>query len=442
MFIIAVGLNHRTAPVEIREQLAYTRHDLPVVMKELRNYSSVNGCVILSTCNRTELYITCNTEADGIAAGKTFLSNSCRLNLEELEKFLYTFNTPHTVCHLFRVSAGLDSMILGEDQILAQVAEAYEIARESGTTNNVLNTLWQQAISVGKRVRTETRIDSNAVSISYAAVELARQVFDRKLEGKTILVIGAGKMSTLAARYLKDNGVTSVLVSNRSYDRAVALANSIGGRAIRFDLLEEYLKRADIVISCTAASHYILRREQIAKICSERDGRPLMLVDIAVPRDIEPEVRSLPGIKLYDIDDLQKVVLDNLEERKVAARQAEGIISVEIDEFFQWFGSLYAVPTIVALKKKAESIKKSELTKAFNRLGDLTSREQKIISSLANTILNKFVHDAVINLKEAALTPEGHVYTKALQKLFNLSVEEDLSRQEKAAKEREETDNV
>lgn len=437
MFVVAVGLNHRTAPVEIREQLAFARHNLPGALKQLRAEAGVEGCVILSTCNRTEIYVACQQEETGIRAGKNFLGQSWRMDLKKLEGYLYTLNTRHTVRHLFRVAGGLDSMILGEDQVLAQVAEAYEIARGTGTTNNILNTLWQQAITVGKRVRTETRIDRNTVSISYAAVELARQVFHGNLQGRTVLVIGAGKMSTLAARYLKDKGVTTVLVSNRSYDRALELAAKIGGRAVRLDALEDYLSQADIVISCTAASHYILHREQIARARARaaRPDSPLMLIDIAVPRDIEPSAGDLPGVKLYDIDDLQQVVLANLEERQHAARQAEGIITEEIDAFFRWLGSLYVVPTIIALKEKAEAIKKEELERACNRLGELTPRQKKIIGSLANTIVNQLLHDAVVNLKKAALTPRGHLYAEALHELFNLPVEEARSRKETAVVE-------
>ncbi|BCV21381.1 glutamyl-tRNA reductase [Moorella sp. Hama-1] len=434
MFVVAAGLNHRTAPVAVREQLAFAGHGLPAALCKLKGETGVAGCVILSTCNRTEVYVACNQEETGLRAAKNFLGRSCHLAAAELEGYLYTFNTHHAVRHLFRVAAGLDSMILGEDQVLAQVAEAYQVARETGTTNNVLNTLWQQAITAGKRVRTETRIDANTVSVSYAAVELARQVFNGDLAGRTVLVIGAGKMSTLAARYLKDKGVTTVLVSNRSYDRAVALAETIGGRAIRLDALEDYLCRADIVISCTAASHYILHREQVDRAVAARPGVPLMLIDIAVPRDIEPAAADLPGVKLYDIDDLQQVVLANLEERKKAARQAETIVAAEVEAFFRWLGSLYVVPTIVALKEKAGAIKEAEVRRACNRLGELTPRQQKIIATMANTIVNQLLHEAVVNLKTAALTSRGHLYAEALQQLFGLQVKDAQSAGEMAAR--------
>ncbi|MCG0277855.1 MAG: glutamyl-tRNA reductase [Thermanaeromonas sp.] len=424
MFIWVVGLNHRTAPVEIREKLAFPRYVLPEALKSLKELPDIAGAVILSTCNRTEVYFVTSEPEQAIRETKDFLSRRCEEELSLLDKYLYTYSSYEAVRHLFRVASGLDSMILGEAQVLGQVAEAYDIARANDATHPVLNTLFQQAISTGKRVRTETRINHNTVSVSYAAVELARQVFG-SLEGRTVLVIGAGKMSTLAARYLRDNGVTTVLVSNRSYERAKALAQTIGGQAVRLDNLEDILPQADIVISCTAASHYILHPEQVARARKGRENTPLMLIDIAVPRDIDPAVGDLPGVKLFDIDDLQQVVLNNLEERQKAAQKAEGIIAEEVENFFQWLGSLSVVPTIVALKKKAEAIKEAELRRAFNRLGSPSPREKKIIGTLANSIVNQLLHDVVVNLKQAVFKPQGHLYVEALQELFGLEVKEE-----------------
>ncbi|MGI9952945.1 glutamyl-tRNA reductase [Moorellaceae bacterium AZ2] len=424
MYIVAIGLNHRTAPVEIREKLAFPRHALPSALSDLRSQQGIEGNVILSTCNRTEIYLTTPEWDKGVGTVKKFLGRRCGLDIPALQDYLYIYTFHEAVRHLFRVAAGLDSMILGEAQVLGQVAEAYEAARNTGATNSVLNNLFQQAIAAGKRVRTETRIDHNTLSVSYAAVELARRVFGGDLTGRTVLVIGAGKMSTLAARYLRDNGVTTVLVSNRSYDRAAALAGTIGGRAVRLDDLEEILPQADIVISCTAASHYIIHTEQIARARKGREHNPLMLIDIAVPRDIDPSVGELPGVRLFDIDDLEQVITNNLEERKKAAQRAELIITEEVESFFQWLGSRFVVPTIIALKEKAEAIKEAELRRAFNRLGSPSPQEKKIIGSLANSIVNRLLHDVVINLKSAALSPQGHLYVEVLQNLFALKVGE------------------
>ncbi|MDN5347787.1 MAG: glutamyl-tRNA reductase [Clostridia bacterium] len=419
MFIAVTGLNHRTATVEIREKLAYSTHSLPAALRDLKNRPGIEGCVILSTCNRTEVCTAAASQKAALEEAAGFLSERCGLSSEELKNYLYNYTMADAVRHLFRVAAGLDSMILGEAQVLAQVKEAYELALAAGATNGVLNTLWQQAIMVGKRVRTETKIDHNTVSISYAAVELARQVFG-ELRGRSVLVIGAGKMSTLAAKYLKSNGVTTVLVSNRSFEKAKALAEEIGGQAFRLDALAEILPAADIVISCTAASHFILRASQVQAALEQRGGRPLMLIDIAVPRDIEPATGELPGASLYDIDDLQQVVLNNLTERQKAANQAEKIIEEEVHAFLRYLGSLNVVPTITALKEKAEYIKRAELARAFNRLGPLSEREKKIIGSLANSIVNQLLHEPIIALKAMAATPEGPLYNQALQRLFNL----------------------
>ncbi|MBE3580973.1 MAG: glutamyl-tRNA reductase [Thermoanaerobacteraceae bacterium] len=425
MYIGTMGLNHRTAPVEIREKLAFSRHVLPSALSDLRSQQGIEGNVILSTCNRTEVYFTTPDWGKGVETVKRFLGRRCGLQVPALQDYLYLYSSHEAVRHLFRVAAGLDSMILGEAQVLGQVAEAYEAARSTGVTNVLLNTLFQQAIAAGKRVQTETRIGHNTVSVSYAAVELARQVFGGDLTGRTVLVIGAGKMSTLAARYLRDNGVTTVLVSNRSYERAAGLAEIIGGRAVRLDDLEEILPQADIVISCTAASHYIIRTEQVERARKGHEHNPLMLIDIAVPRDIDPAVGELPGVRLFDIDDLEQVITNSLEERKKAAQRAEVIIAEEVDSFFRWLGSRFAIPTIVALKAKAEAIKEAELRRAFNRLGSPSPHEQKIIGSLANSIVNRLLHEVVVNLKSAAVTPQGHLYVEVVQNLFALQVEED-----------------
>ncbi|MBC7326029.1 MAG: glutamyl-tRNA reductase, partial [Moorella sp. (in: Bacteria)] len=284
-----------------------------------------------------------------------------------------------------------------EPQILGQVRDAYQLAFAGGFTNKILNTLFQQALAVGKRVRQATGIDQNAVSISYAAVELARQALG-ELAGRSVLIIGAGKMSELAARYLVANGVTGVIVSNRSYERAVALARQFRGRAVKFDQLYEHMLEADIVISCTAAAHYVVHYRQVAEVMARRPGAGLLLIDIAVPRDIDPRIGELPGITLYDIDDLQSVVDQNLAWRKQVAVAAEGIIEEELNEFMKWLGIQAVVPTIAALKQRAEQIKQNELRRAFNRLGELSPHEKKVIGSLANSIVNQLLHTPIARL--------------------------------------------
>lgn len=422
MFLVAVGLNHKTAPVEVREQLSFPEHELADALQKLRSREAVEGCIILSTCNRTEIYAAVLDVKKGLANIKQFMAECLHDDLCEIDNYIYVHTLYDTVHHLFRVAAGLDSMILGETQILGQVRTAYQNACELGATNRILNTLFQQAVSVGKRVRTDTEIDRNAVSISYAAVELSRQIFD-DLTGRSILIIGAGKMSELTAKHLVANGVTSVLVANRSYENAVQLAQQFGGEAIKFDNLFDHMVNADIVISATSARNTIIRPAELEQVMSKRNGKKIFLIDIAVPRDIDPVVTKVNGVTLYDIDDLQHVVDRNLESRKKEAIKAQAIVEDEITKFFQWLNSQFVVPTIAALKQFGEEIKQQEVEKALTKLGPVSEREEKIIRVMAHSIVNSLLHNPIVNLKTYAHTNHGHLYTEILQNLFSLEVE-------------------
>jgi len=421
MYLVTIGLNHRTAPVGIREKLSFTEDSLPKHLDKLTSSGIVRGCVILSTCNRTEIYAAVLDVDKGLTRIREHLARCCRSEHSELKNYLYTYTLFDVIPHLFRVVSGLDSMILGETQILGQVKTAYQVACEHGATNRVLNTLFRQAITVGKKVRTETMIDRNAVSISYAAVELARQIFEG-LDGRTVMVIGAGKMSELTAKHLVANGVESVIVSNRSAVKAEALAKQFGGRAVRFVELIDHMAAADIVITATAAPHYIVEKPELVKVMEMRNGKKIFIIDIAVPRDVDPAVAEIPGVNLFDIDELQHVVDSNLEQRKKEAQKAEKIIKEEINEFWKWLSMQFVTPTIAALKKRGEEIRQKEMQKAYNRLGNITEREKKIISSMTNSIVNQLLHDPVMELKKSALTKQGHLYTEILQNLFNLDV--------------------
>lgn len=421
MLIAVVGLNHRTAPVEVREKLSFSGNSLKGALRRLKSYPVIEGCVILSTCNRTEIYAATLEMDEGLNAIWDFLSRWSGADISEVKNFTYCHTLYDTIRHIFRVAAGLDSMLLGETQILGQVKEAYQQAVEYEASNRVLNTLFQQAIAVGKRVRTETGIDRNPVSISYAAVELAKQNLGR-LEECHVLIIGAGKMSELTAKHLVASGVSGVIVSNRSFERAEALAGQFAGKAVKFNELYKYMEVADIVISCTAASHCVVRLEEMQRVMEKRRGRKIFMVDIAVPRDIDTRVSELHGVTLYDIDDLKNVVDHNLSERKAAAVIAEGTIEEELDEFMKWLATQFAVPTITALKKWGDEVKQKELRRALNRLGDLSDHDKKVVCSLANSIVNQLLHVPVAQLKNYALTTEGHLYTEILQNLFNLDV--------------------
>lgn len=419
MFVISIGVNHKTAPVEIREKISFSDNALPKALAGLLDYPVVLGCVIISTCNRTEIYAHVTNVESAVETIRGFLQRKSGVEPAMIKKYTYTSTQQKTARQLFRVAAGLDSMLLGETQILGQVRTAYQLAQQSQATDKAINTLFRYALTVGKQVRTETGIDRHAVSISYAAVELAKKIF-QDLTGRSVLIIGAGKMSELTARYLVSNGVSGVIVSNRSYHRAAYLASQFGGRAIKFNELPHYLEAADIVISCTAATHYVVRAPEVQKLLAQKPGKTIMFIDIAVPRDIDPAVGSLPGIKLYDIDDLQNVVDNNLIERKRAALLADAIIDKKVAEFVRWQGEQYVIPTITALKKQGEAIKQQELDRALGKLGVLSPHNRKVIETMANTIVNQLLHTPITRLKEFALTGQGPVYQEAVERLFDL----------------------
>lgn len=422
MFLVAVGLNHTTAPVEIREKLAFPEGELQDALRNLRSREAVEGCVILSTCNRTEIYAAVLDVKQGLSSIKHFITDYIQDELIEIDNFIYVHTLYDTVHHLFRVAAGLDSMILGETQILGQVRTAYQIACDIEVTNKILNTLFQQAVTVGKRVRTDTEIDRNAVSISYAAVELSKQIFEQ-IDGLSIMIVGAGKMSELTAKHLVANGVTEVFVANRSPQKAVELAETFGGQPIELEAMFDKMVDVDIVISATASTKAIINITEMERVVSQRGNKKIFLIDIAVPRDIDPAVGKVPGVCLYDIDDLQNVVDKNLEERKKEALKAQAIVEDEITKFFQWLNGQFVVPTISALKQFGEDIKNQELEKAFHKLGPVSPREEKIIRVLAHSIVNSMLHNPIVNLKSSAHTNHGHLYTEILQNLFSLEVE-------------------
>ncbi len=426
MHLILVGLSHKTAPVEIRERLTFPAHRQAEALTLLTRYDEVAEAVIVSTCNRTEVYAVVTGEDAGVEAVLDFMTTYHDLDKHDLVRYLYIIRGEAVIRHLFRVVASLDSMVLGEAQILGQVKEAYDHAFDNGASGRAFNKLFRQSFEVGKRVRTETEIGENAVSISYAAVELAKKVFDT-LDGRTVLILGAGKMSELTAKHLVSNGVKAVLVANRTYERAEELACRFCGEAIRYDALFERMREADIVISSTAATHYVITREQVAATMKGRGGRPLFMIDIAVPRDIEPAVNELSSVFLYDIDDLNGVVESNLEERMREARRAEAIIDEEIESFIGWLESMQVVPTVAAIRAKAEAIRQAEIEKALKRLGGLSEKELKTVDALTCAIVNKMLHGPTARLKQAAGSKEGLVVVETARALYGLEDSEERS---------------
>lgn len=420
MNLVVLGLNHNSAPVEIREKLSISSAKLGEHLSTLKErVPEAREEVILSTCNRVEIYALVSDIKKGVSSLKKFMADYHELDIATLENYTYVYALEEAVEHLFKVSSSLDSMVVGEPQILGQVKSAYKAARELSVTGTVLNNLFERSFSVAKRIRTETGIAENAVSVSYAAVELARKIFG-DLSGKTTLLIGAGEMIELAIKHLVAQGVKTVLVANRTYERAVELATQFNGEAVHFDHLHEELKRCDIVISSTGAPHFVVRKELAAKVIAERANRPMFFIDIAVPRDIEPSVNEIDNCYVYDIDDLKSVVESNLAERAKEARKAEEIIRGEVKQFLSWLDHLEVAPTITELRAKAEAIRVMEMEKTVKRLTSVSDKDKETLDKMTAAIVNKILHAPVVNLKKHAETDDGHSYIQALRNLFEL----------------------
>ena len=440
MSIILLGLNYKSATVEIREKVSMSKTHIQKNADQLRALHGVAGIAILSTCNRTEFYLDAGAGQDqqAIEAMMAFISSYSTCPVALLEQHMYVMKGRTAVEHLFTVAAGLDSMILGESQIQGQVQDAYSYALEYNLSDNVLNTLLMSALTLGKRVRTETYIDRQAVSVSSAAVELAKQELGT-LDDKTVLIIGAGDTSELAARHLVSNGISGVIVANRTFDRAQRLADEFGGKAIRLDHFGAYLDSADIIISCTASPKYIIEKKDIERLVAQRT-RPLLFMDIAVPRDIDPAVAELDNVFLHDIDDMQNVVAQNLEGRQKEAVKARLIVEEELENFFFWLDSLLVVPTIVKLREQAEEIKKREVEKALRRIDNVTPREKKIVEQLAHSIVSQWLHKPMYNLRYLAGSHADRIecYMRAVSDLFDLASEEDATIEDASIIETEE----
>lgn len=423
MNIIIVGLSHKTAPVEIREKLSFPVETIGESLKKLCSNYGINEGVIVSTCNRVEVFAVTPDIEKGLWQVKRFLSEYHNIPLDALDEHLYTFASEDAVKHLFRVAAGLDSMVLGEPQILGQMKDAYGYAIQHGTAGIIINKLFHKAFSVAKRIRTETKIGSNAVSISYAAVELAKKIFGA-IENKTAMLVGAGEMAELAARHLLNNGVKEIMIANRSYERAVEMARAFNGAPIMFREFTHYLKKVDVVIVSTAAPKFIIHPEQIEEVIKERRNKPMFFIDISVPRNIDPLINKIDNVYLYDIDDLQGVVAANIKERQNEVQDAENIIQEEIEKFYRWIKSLDVVPTIISLRKKFDEIKNEELNEALASLKDLSEEQKKTIEKMADAIAKKILHDPVTHLKKESNKVEGDFYIEAARKLFDLDREE------------------
>jgi glutamyl-tRNA reductase len=423
-----LGVNHKTAPVEVRERLAIPERQIPEALRELMQVPGIGEGMILSTCNRVEVLA---QTVNGSTDLRQFFRQHFRLDASSYEPHLYEYRQSDAVRHVFRVASSLDSMIVGEPQILGQVKEAYATARAAGAVQSYLDLLLTRAFAVAKRVRNETEVGSSSVSVASAAVELAAKIFG-SLEGKQVCLVGAGKMSELAARHLLARGAGPIFVANRTYDRACDLASRFGGQAIRFDQLYERCEQADIVISSTGAPVAIFRREHGEKFLAKRRNRPMFFIDIAVPRDVDPAMNKLDGIFVYDIDDLQDVVASHLSGRKNAAQNAEKIIEAEVERFQIRLQSLHVVPTILSLQDHFETIRQAEIDRVRGRLGRLSPEQEEAVEALSRGIVNKILHTPITRLKSAASGPEITTLLDTFRRMFNLqqkpkaSVEDEL----------------
>jgi glutamyl-tRNA reductase len=395
-----IGVNHNSAPLEVRERLAIPESRLPDFCRDLTAHPGVEEGMIISTCNRVEM-ITHTT--NGSADLRGFLHEHFHLSADELDAHLYEFREKDAVRHIFRVASSLDSMVVGEAQILGQVKEAYATARAVGSVRSQLDQLFTRAFAVAKRVRSETAVGSSSVSIASVAVELAKKIFGT-LQGKNVFIVGAGKMSELAARHLIAHGCESIFVSNRTYDRAVGLAHRFNGQAIRFDDLYENCDRADIVITSTGSPQAIFLREHGEQFLARRKNRPMFFIDIAVPRDVSPEMAKLDGIFVYDIE----------------AELAEAIIASEVERFEARLHTLDVVPTIVSLQDHLETIRQAEIDRVRGRMGPLTPEQEMAVEALTRGIINKVMHTPITTLKTAAREAEATTVVDVVRKLFDL----------------------
>jgi len=415
-----VGLSHKTAPVEVREQLAFPEERLPEALQAAVALPGVSEALILSTCNRVEIFARAETDDGNIGpALARFLAESHHRDLAEIERYLYEYRQRDAIRHIFRVASSLDSMIIGEAQILGQVKTAYAIARGSGALGGSLEEVLTRSFAVAKQIRTETGIASSAVSVSYAAVELAKQIFG-SLEGKHILLVGAGKMSELAAKHLLNSGAAEIFVTNRTPERAQELAAALQGRAVPFEQLLEYAAQCDILLSSTAAPNYVLWKADAQALLFQRRNRPMFLVDIAVPRNIDPEINKLDNVFLYDIDDLQQVVNANLKERQREAQRGEMILEQELDKLLRRLKTLDVVPTIIDLRTRLEEIRTEELTRMSSQLNGLTPEQREAIEVLTRGMVNKILHSPVTHLKTLAQHPDGLKLVETVRRIFNL----------------------
>jgi len=424
MNIIVVGLSHKTATVEIREKVAFSPNVIEKPLRELVALDDIIEGIIVSTCNRVEIYATTRNIAGGIARVRRFLAEYHHIPFEVVEPHLYSYHSEAAIRHVFRVASSLDSMVVGEPQILGQIKTSYGYAAEYKSSGIILNRFLHKAFSVAKRVRTETKIASSAVSVAFAAVELAKKILG-DLSDKTVMLIGAGEMCELAAKHFLNSGARGVMVTNRTFEKAERLAEEFGGEAVHFEEMFVHLHRADIILSSTGAPHIIIGPKDVEEVIRRRKFKPMFFIDIAVPRDIDPKVDDLESAYLFTVDNLQEIVQANLAQRNREAEKAEEIINQEIGQFFKWLSSLEATPTIVALRTRFDEIRRAELNRTVAGWKDLPPEAEKRLDTLTMAIINKLLHTPTTVLKQAGQGGRVDLYVDALRQLFDLEAASD-----------------
>ena len=416
--LLALGVSHKTAPLELRERLALPEGRAAGIIRELAETDEIREAAAISTCNRTELYLFAADTVGAESQALTVLAREAGIRPTELVEHLYSLHGGEAANQLFRVTAGLDSMILGEAEVQGQVKRAYELALVEGVTGPVLNRLFRGALSAGKRARSETGVGKGALSVPQVAVELAQRTLGDLAE-RRVLVVGAGETAELTARALAARGVEAVFIANRRYDRAIGLAQRFGGRAVRFEDLPEQMQAADIVVASTSSPHHVIERDALEEVLASREGRPLLLIDLAVPRDIHPSCRDLPGVGVYDMDDLQALVERNASGREGEARRAEGLLRAEVSRFERWLATQDALPTVAALRQRADQTVAAVLAENDARWESLTDADRARVEALARAVASRILHEPTLRLKRAT-DEDSLAYVHALRELFGL----------------------
>jgi glutamyl-tRNA reductase len=419
--LLALGVSHKTAPLELRERLALTEGRAVSALGELKSAAGIHEAAAISTCNRTELYLIVSDPVEAESEALGVLTRQADIRPTELLGHLYSLRGSEASRHLMRVTAGLDSMILGEAEIQGQVKRAYELSLIEGGTGPILNRLFHGALSAGGRAREETGISEAGVSIPSVAVELARRALG-DLSQRRVLMVGAGETAELVARALTAQGVETVFVANRHYDRAIGLAQRFDGTAVRFEDLPTQLQEADIVVSATNSPHHVIEKDGLAQVMEERGERPLLAIDIAVPRDIEPACREIPGVSVHDIDDVQQIVERNASGREAEARRAELIIEGELDRFERWLASLEVVPTITALRERGDEVVRRVLAENENRWEGLGEADRERMEAMAKAVASRLLHEPTVRMRRSAGEEEAYNYVSALRELFGLDI--------------------